>query len=53
LPNLITKLEKQNSTLNYQIDIVETVRDGLKTIEYEKGEIIYKKFKSVFDKNPR
>jgi len=32
--------------------LVETVRDGLKTIEYEKGEIIYEKFKSVFDKNP-
>lgn len=33
LPNSITKLEKQNSTLNYQINVVETVRDGLKTIE--------------------
>ncbi|KAL4108044.1 hypothetical protein QTP88_018301 [Uroleucon formosanum] len=52
LPNSITKLEKQNSTLNYQINVVETVRDGLKTIENEKGEILYKKFKSVFDKNP-
>jgi len=26
-PNLITKLEKQNSTLNDQIGVVETVRD--------------------------
>ncbi|KAL4123385.1 hypothetical protein QTP88_015581 [Uroleucon formosanum] len=33
LPNSITKLEKQNSTLNYQINVIETVRDGLKTIE--------------------
>ncbi|KAL4135075.1 hypothetical protein QTP88_006732 [Uroleucon formosanum] len=52
LPNSITKLEKQNSTLNYQINVVETVRDGLKTIENEKGQILYEKFKSVFDKNP-
>ncbi|CAI6359604.1 unnamed protein product [Macrosiphum euphorbiae] len=51
-PNSITKLEKQNSTLNYQINVVETVRDGLKTIENEKGHILYEKFKSVFDKNP-
>ncbi|KAL4141446.1 hypothetical protein QTP88_004084 [Uroleucon formosanum] len=53
LPNSITKLEKQNSTLNYQINVVETVRDGLKTIENEKGQILYEKFKSVFDRNPR
>jgi len=40
LPKLITKLEKQNSTLNNQIIMVETVRDGLKTIENEKGQNI-------------
>jgi hypothetical protein len=52
LPNSITKLEKQNSTLNYQIDIVDTLRGGLKTIENEKRQILYEKFKLVFDKNP-
>ncbi|KAL4142017.1 hypothetical protein QTP88_004549 [Uroleucon formosanum] len=31
---------------------VNEVRDGLKTIENEKGQILYEKFKSVFDKNP-
>jgi hypothetical protein len=51
LPNSITKLEKQNSTLNNHIDVVEAVRDGLKTIENEKGQILYEKFKSVFDNN--
>jgi len=32
--------------------VVETVKDGLKTIENEKGQILYEKFKSVFDKYP-
>jgi len=52
LPNSISKPEKQNAVLNYHIDVVEIVRDGLKTIENEKGQILYAKFKSAFDKNP-
>jgi len=52
LPDSITQLEKQNLTLNYQIDIVEKVGDEPKQIENEKGQILYERFKSVFDKNP-
>lgn len=47
LPNSITILEKRNSILNYQI--VETVRN--KNIDNEKGQILYERFKSVFNKN--
>lgn len=53
LPNSITNLKKQNSTLNYQINVIETVKDGLKKIENKKGQILYEKFKSVFNKKSR
>lgn len=41
LPNSITILEKQNSILNYQIYVVETVRNGFKNIDNAKGQILH------------
>ncbi|KAF0705362.1 Uncharacterized protein FWK35_00026605 [Aphis craccivora] len=50
---LVSNIEDDaQSVQKVKSTLIETVRDGLKTIENEKGQILYEKFKSVFDKNP-